>query len=99
MGARDNARVGEHETAAGALGDLPHLGDAALVQRGGADVARDVVGDKGISQLAVKFGGLVPERGLSFLNVAVRADNLLALDTHNLAGAFGAWAVQEGEDA
>lgn len=99
MGARADARVCEHEAATGALGDLAHLCDTALVQRGGANVARDVVGNEGFRQLTVEFRGLVPERGLSFLDVAVGADHLLTLHAHHLAGALGARAVQERQHA
>ena len=94
-----NERVREHENAAGALGDFAHLGDAALVEGGSADVAGNVIGDKRVCNLTVVLARPLPEWCLPLLNVAVRADDLLAFHTHNLARALGAGAVQEGKDA
>jgi hypothetical protein len=72
---------------------LAHLSDTALVERSGADVTRDVISNKSVGQLTVILGGLVPERGLALLNVAVGADDFLAFHAHHLAWAFGARAV------
>ena len=97
--ARVHERVCEHEHAACALGYFAHLCDAALVEGGGADVAGNVIGNKRVRNLAVIFFGPLPERRLALLNVAVGADDLLALHAHHLTGTLGAGAVQEGQDA